>query len=295
MTSRRIVVGLSESTSSDAALLWAAQKASTRCASLVVVHATGGGLHSDPSGARRLVDDAVLAVCARVPGVRAHGELSELDPADALVAHSVIAELVVVGRGSDPAVLGPVARQVAAHAQTPAVVVASGQGLQRVGSDGDFVVGVGVGRSKGAWHAMDEAFGAAQRNRGRVVAVRAWNELDSGNATGTQETSSEAASRILLDEHVAQAAAEFPTVSVDAKLVRGNSVDVLLDLSAQCDLLILGGRLRAGDETSQLGRDATTVLTSAQCPVAIVGWPQLGGRIELANVSRWDLQTVDVT
>ena len=35
-----------------------------------------------------------------------------------------------------------------------AVVVASGQGLQRVGSDGDFIVGVGVGRSKGAWHAI---------------------------------------------------------------------------------------------------------------------------------------------
>lgn len=298
MTSRRIVVGLSESTSSDAAVLWAAQKASTRCASLVVVHGTGGVQESDPSRATRLVDDAVRAVSVQVPGVRAHGECSPLDAADALIAQSAVAELVVVGRGSDSTGLGPVTRRVAAYGQTPIVVVGGGQRLVREGAEpgDDFVVGIGVGRSKGAWHAMDEAFGSAQRNHGRVVAVRVWNDLD-GTAPGGPPADSgpEAASRAVLDEHVAQGHAAYPTVPVETRLVRGNAIDVLLDLSAECDLLILGGRLRAGDETSQLSRDATTVLARSRCPVAIVGWPRLDLRPDSATALLSAQPTADVT
>jgi nucleotide-binding universal stress UspA family protein len=146
--SKPIVVGIDGSDASKEALRWAAEEAKLRGARLVGVHAWtfvppqpigDPGLLAVPAGdlpgqldaerhvAEGIVREAEADVLTAVPGIEFEQKLIEGDAADALVAESESAELVVVGShgrsGLRAALLGSVSRHVTSHAACPVVVV----------------------------------------------------------------------------------------------------------------------------------------------------------------------------
>lgn len=146
--SKPIVVGVDGSDASREALRWAAEEAKLRSAPLVAVHAWSfvppqpigdpgmlavpagdlpGQLEAERRAAEGVLEDALAAALAAAPGIEVERKLLEGDAAEALVAESESAQLVVVGShgrsGLRAALLGSVSRHVTSHAACPVVVV----------------------------------------------------------------------------------------------------------------------------------------------------------------------------
>jgi nucleotide-binding universal stress UspA family protein len=146
--SKPIVVGIDGSDASREALRWAAEEAKLRSARLVGVHAWtfvppqpigDPGMLAVPAGdlpgqldAERHVAEGILReaeaeLLAAAPGIELEQKLVEGDAAEALLAESESAELLVVGShgrsGLRAALLGSVSRHVTSLAACPVVVV----------------------------------------------------------------------------------------------------------------------------------------------------------------------------
>jgi nucleotide-binding universal stress UspA family protein len=145
---RAIVVGVDGSDASTDALRWAMAEARLRSAPLIILHAWSfvpvqpigdpgmlavpagdlpGQLGAERDAAEGALEAAVSEAQAAAPGIDVEPKLVESDAADALVAESESAELVVVGShgrsGLRAALLGSVSRHVVSHAACPVVVV----------------------------------------------------------------------------------------------------------------------------------------------------------------------------
>jgi nucleotide-binding universal stress UspA family protein len=145
---KAIVVGVDGSDASSEALRWAAAEARLRSAQLTVVYAWSfvpvqpigdpgmlavpvgdlpGQLEAERDAAQGALDAAVAEALVAAPGIDVEGKLVENDAADALVAESESAELVVVGShgrsGLRAALLGSVSSHVVNNAACPVVVV----------------------------------------------------------------------------------------------------------------------------------------------------------------------------
>ena len=143
-----IIVGVDGSDASMEALRWAVEEARLRAARLVAVHAWSfvppqpigdPGMLAVPAGdlpgqldAERHAREGVLGeaeaeALSAAPGIELEQKLVEGDAAEALVAESEYADLLVVGShgrsGLRAALLGSVSRHVTAHAACPVVVV----------------------------------------------------------------------------------------------------------------------------------------------------------------------------
>jgi nucleotide-binding universal stress UspA family protein len=148
-----IVVGVDGSAASLEALRWAADEARLRGARLVALHAwvfvpaapigdpgmiaipagdLAGQLEAETEAARAELADSIARVLGPEPDVEVEARLTENDAAEALVAESESADLVVVGShgrsGLRAAILGSVSRTVVDHAHCPVVVVRSRDG-----------------------------------------------------------------------------------------------------------------------------------------------------------------------
>lgn len=143
-----IVVGVDGSPASAAALRWAVEEAELRGARVVAIHAwtfippapvaepgliplppadLAGTLEAEREAAERELAAAVSEAFPKGAPVEIEERLVEDAPADALVADSDSAELVVVGSkgrtGLASVLLGSVSRHVVSHAHCPVVVV----------------------------------------------------------------------------------------------------------------------------------------------------------------------------
>ena len=143
-----IVVGVDGSPASQAALRWAAEEAQLRGARLVAVPAwayvpaaaigepgmipmpagdLAGQLEAEQAAADAELQAALSEAFPEKPPVEIESRLVEGDAAEALVAETEGAELVVVGSrgrsGFKSALLGSVSGHVIHHARCPAVVV----------------------------------------------------------------------------------------------------------------------------------------------------------------------------
>lgn len=146
--SKPIVVGVDGSDASREALRWAAEEAKLRSAPLVAVHAWSfvppqpigdpgmlavpagdlpGQLEAERRAAEGVLEEALADALAAASGIEVERKLLEGDAAEALVAESESAQLVVVGShgrsGLRAALLGSVSRHVTSHASCPVVVV----------------------------------------------------------------------------------------------------------------------------------------------------------------------------
>ena len=78
-----------------------------------------------------------------------------------------------------------------------------------------------------------------------------------------------AGERRLLAEALAGWSGRYPDVKVSEQLEHGHPVDVLTEVSAHADLLVLGSRGRGGLKGLLLGSVSHSMLHHAACPVIV--------------------------
>ncbi|MFF5958357.1 universal stress protein [Streptomyces luteogriseus] len=283
-----LVVGVDGSDSSLEAVDWAVDEAARHGLSLRLVFASlweryegARPSFSTDRAADKVMAEHIVASCAerarlRNPEVKVSSEVLPDDAASVLLhaAHESFA-LVTGSRGRGEIaglLLGSVSLTVAARAVCPVVVVRGGKRNQQ-GSYGRVVVGVGDATDGSA--AVRFAFREAEARGCALHAVRAWRRpahehadspLIVDDATGSQEERASA----LLTEALRDAAGDNPQVEVQRQAVEGAAHKVLLDASADADLVVVGALRRQGHFGLQLGRTAHALLHHAECPVAVV-------------------------
>ncbi|MFG2512271.1 universal stress protein [Streptomyces sp. NPDC048584] len=282
-----LVVGVDGSDPSLAALDWAVDEAARHELPLRLVHSSlweryegraPSFARERPAGtvlAQHIVASAVERARLRRPQAKVTGDLIPEDPVSALLSAGQEARSLVVGsrgRGELTALtLGSVGLAVAARAVCPVVVVRGGE-RNREGAYGRVVVGVGdlphcLGTVRFAFHEAGVR-GAA------LHAVRAWRRPASEDAATRSPDDSTSAHQerasANLDEALLQAVRERPDADVIRTPVEGPPHQVLLEASADADLVVVGALRRHGHPGLQLGRVAHTLLHHAPCPVAVV-------------------------
>lgn len=280
-----VVVGVDGSPESLAALDLAADEAAGRVAPLVVVHAYPPSRRRPAVPAcapewvdavraeRWLLTTAVGRVRAEHPCLAVEGQLVAGDPAEALIARSAEASLVVVGHrgvgGLDRVPLGWVASRVAARAATPVMVHRPLDGSGTVETPRPVLVGVdalaGLDALAGADSLVEFALAEAALRGAPLAALYVWSQ-----PAGSYAHAREEAGR-MLDEVLTGWSGKYPEVSVRREV--RHSLDVVRTLreASTCAQLIVVGRSRHSALARMLlGTVNRALVQSAGCPVAII-------------------------
>ncbi|MBO4208767.1 universal stress protein [Micromonospora echinofusca] len=285
-TGAPVVVGVDGSTTALDAVRLAAREAALRQRPLKVVHAfiwplmnvpLGPSAFGPPEGglrnqAERIVAEAVAEAEKAVPGLTVTGEVVDGASTPVLLAAARDAALTVLGNrglgGFGGLLLGSTSTQVAEYADGPVLVV---RGEER--TDGPVVVG--VDGSELSELAVAFAAEEAARRQTRLVAVHAWlNPAPVGpgdvlplvydvDALRSEEER-------VLAEAVAGLAERYPQLTVEQRLVRGAPKRVLVQESAEAQLVVVGARGHGGLAGMLLGSVSHAVLHQAHCPVVVV-------------------------
>ncbi|WP_406423016.1 universal stress protein [Streptomyces sp. NBC_00873] len=281
-----IVVGVDGSEPSMRAVDWAVDEAALRGASLRLVYASlweryeGTSLAQDLGKseeqvtAEDIVETAARRAHSRRPDVEVSTDVLPEEPEYALVRESSTASAMVLGsRGRSSlaeALLGSVSVTVAGHAHCP-VIVLRGSHDNRVRTGARRIV-LGVGEKPADAAAVRFAVEEAQRRGVPLEAVRAWR-CPAHETTDHPLMAGEPA-RLHEERAVEELEAALQDAPADAdvhrRTVEGHARRVLLDASADADLLVVGARRREGHYGLQLGRVAHAVLHHSACPVAVV-------------------------
>lgn len=225
--------------------------------------------------ARQMLADVELRAHAAHPGLSVRSTLVAGTGASALVELSRTASLVVVGargRGGFAGLhLGSVGAQVVTHAHAPVVVV-----RPAVADLTTAPVVVGVDGSPGADLALGFAFEEAATRGTALLALYAWWMLPRHNLGPTSPRHYDPAqaadeAQRMLAEAVAGWSEKYPDVRVDR--VARHHMDpavALVEASHTAAMVVVGTRGRGGFASMLLGSVGRSVVTHAQCPVAVV-------------------------
>ena len=231
-----------------------------------------------PESAESMVNGVADRVRRQHPGLAVQTAVTTGGAGAVLVQESSHATAMVVGArgagGIAGLLTGSVVAHVAAHAHCPVIVVREGQqhlaGADQRGngrSGRQVVVGVdGTESSLGAaWYACDWA----RRNSATVTALYAVPQDQFDRAM--PEFGARTAAQLRLEEWIAPARAEFPTVEVESVVVYGqSSSDALTQASGSARLLVVGSRHRGELLSAMLGSVGMTLVRSSVCPVVVV-------------------------
>jgi nucleotide-binding universal stress UspA family protein len=135
---------------------------------------------------------------------------------------------------------------------------------------------VAVDGSEHATRALEWAAEQARVEKRRAVALtafasgKAWDSFvpGAGGAPIAPEDPEQAA-RSIAEEAAALLQGLEPQVEVEATVVRGDPRQVLVDLSPDAHLIVMGSRGRGPLRTMLLGSVSSTVVKQAQCPVVV--------------------------
>lgn len=298
-----IVVGTDGSDAAQAAVEYAADLAARRSAPLRVVHAFEPSeyemrppvdWHRDRHGvarnaAQRMLDDTLEVLTMVYPQMQVRVRLEPGLAVGVLVEESRNADTVVLGsRGSGGFVkllLGSTPLAVAAQSHCPVVAVPA----PKDSSPDRHGVVVGVDRTPGSECALEYAFRVAAETGEPLLAVRAWSEpfrvmtglrlplLHDPDVVREQE------GHDLMDT-VVRWQEKFPGVTVTAEVVVGHAAKVLLDLSRDARLLVVGCRGQGDIRAALVGSTSHAVLHHTEVPVAVV--PFAGGGAAVAAPGR---------
>ena len=260
-----IVVGVDAARATGDALFWAMTEARRRGTWVLLLHAAddvdaevGARTGLTPSMRAAGLIRAHRRVANRLaPDVRTLGQVAGGAAADALVAASRRAELLVLGShglaGMTESALGSVSHRVVAHAQCPVVVVP--QGCSRIVTRR---VAVGVADIEVGHPVLDFAAAQARRWGATLCLVHA-----QGDASPDQ-------ARYELDEAAAHLRRHYPEVVVERVASADTPTASVLAEAARSDLLVLGCRHTDEEFNCRIGAVPAGVLSQAGCPVALV-------------------------
>jgi nucleotide-binding universal stress UspA family protein len=274
MTGPRLVVGVSGSTTSTAAVRWAAMEAQLRGADLHVVLAhqwriPGRHFRSRDellrgTGERvtAILDTALEQARSAAPDVQVQSSADVGDPVPILLEAAADADLLVVGgrrRGTPGPMLTPVTSQIAAYASCPVAVVREGCDTDRS------TVVVGLDDSPAAAATARTAFEeAALRPAATLLGVTAY-----AASPGSDPRAEEAALHRRRADELAPWRDNHPEVPVRYEVVVGDPGRVLVEKSREAGLVVVGAGSRRDFEGLRLGPIRLHLLHHADCPVLI--------------------------
>ncbi|WP_366557241.1 universal stress protein [Pseudonocardia sp. SCN 73-27] len=187
-----------------------------------------------------------------------------------LVDESLHATLLVTGSrglgGVPGLLLGSVSTAVAAKAECPVVVV---RGARRSPGD-DRPVVVGVDGSEISDPAVELAFAAASERGVPLIAVHTWSDqmlVQLGPIVDMDAINAD--ERHLLSQRLAGWREKYPEVEVRTVVRRDKPAQVLQELSANAQLLVVGTRGRGRVSGLLLGSVGHALLHTAECPVLV--------------------------
>jgi len=277
MTAKPIVAATDGSEHAVRAVEWAAREAVLRGAPLRIVsvaampprmmlerenvadvETVAGVLRDNRDEALSTAADRAAAVA---PGLVIDTDVLTGAPAEAVTESGAGALMLVVGSRGMGAfaalVLGSVSRYAASHAPCPTVVL-----RDDAAAHGLVAVGLGDLDSRGA-AALTFAFEEAAARKASLTAVHSVDTAPGLHHSGTQAADGR------LTELLADWRTKYPDVQVSQDSVSGHPGQVLVDLSARADLVVIG---RHAPHTGLPGPGAVrnVVLHHAPGPVAVV-------------------------
>jgi nucleotide-binding universal stress UspA family protein len=136
---------------------------------------------------------------------------------------------------------------------------------------------VGVDGSPASRTALEWASDEAVRHGSEIVALTAYLSPPPPPSTGTvsvheAQSASEAASKAaqqLLMETVMEVLGDDPPVLVQPRVKEGNAAKLLIDLSEEVDVVVVGSRGRGGFAGLLLGSVSQNVAAHAKCTVVL--------------------------
>ncbi|MEU9877951.1 universal stress protein [Streptomyces phaeochromogenes] len=286
-----LVVGVDGSEPGMRAVDWAADEAALRGVPLRLVYASlweryegaalaeGLGRSSEQVLADNIVEAAAKRAHRREVDLKISTEVLPEEPVPALLREGRNASALVLGTrgrsGIAELLLGSVSLAVAARAHCPVIVLRGGHDRQVTSRMRRRIV-LGVGEEPENSAAVRFAFEEARERRVPLEAVRAWRcpahqTTDHPLLAGEPARLYEQQATETLEAALRDAPAG---VELHRRIVEGPARKVLLDASAEADLLVVGAQRRHGHFGLQLGRVAHAVLHHSACPVAVV--PQQG-------------------
>lgn len=289
-----IVVGTDGSEVGTHAVAWAAAEASLHERTLRIVHAVERWVYEMPDdapfahvgrwtreSASELLDEAARRATEASPSVNLTTEVVPGDARTVLLDQADQASMLVVGGrgegGFAGLLLGSVAHSVTGRAECPVAVI------QAPPPDESREVVVGVDDSPGSRAALELAYAEAAARRVPLRAVYVWRRL-TGVIAGDLAIGYPApvaydvhhddqAARETLAAATAEWSGRYPEVKVTEQVEQGHPVEVLVQTSANADVLFLGRRGRGGFPGLRLGSVSRGVLHYARCPVVFVPAP----------------------
>lgn len=278
-----IVVGFDGSTAAHDALRWAAEEAERSSRDLLAVQSWSDPVFLGPSTAETWFDPGageraasaefeaqVQAVAQAYPTVRMATSLVSAPPAQALLAASEHASLVVVGNrgrgGFASLLLGSVGQRVASAAETTVVIV-------RPSDAPAGAVVVGVDGSEPSRRALGWAAAAARERSVPLRVVLAWSFLSPQGEHGGEPIRAdytEADAWKALGAIADEVLGSDPGVEVDLQAVCDLPAKALLAHATDASLLVVGPRGWSRYRQFTLGSVTWQVLHHATCPLAIV-------------------------
>jgi nucleotide-binding universal stress UspA family protein len=278
-----IVVGIDGSAESIAAVRWAADEATARGCSLVVVHVsdavTTGPWSSSRSlraGIRQLtqplVDDGIAIASDAHPGLRVRGRAMIGTTVPVLMKLSDSAGLIVLGRQGRGALaahlIGSVPQRLMAHAHCPVVMVAD-----RHQPVGRVVAAIGDRETEG--RTLD--FAAAEaRFRAVPLLVVHCDYLPEWPAGPLSEPALEDAQReaaLRLQKQVAGVLGNHPKLSVETRYCTGRPAAALRELCGPSDILVMGQHRQERFVPATVGPVISRVIHQPPCTVIVVSEP----------------------
>jgi nucleotide-binding universal stress UspA family protein len=283
-----ITVGVDGSPESRAALAWAGREAVRRGVPLRVVYAwhwpppdmVGGGDREDQARwAHGMLEDAVRTVTDRHGDLPVTADVLDGDAVESLLAVAAETGTLVLGsRGYGAFVgflLGSVGQRVISEASCPVVLVRSEDRPEHEAGGREIVVGQQGGPADGA-AGLRFAFETAAARGATVRVARAWSlppafAYSPGSLRLLDEAGGlEPYERKALTEALRPWRERFREVPVIEHIEMGSAGQVLLSLSGQAQLMVVGRRADRSAVGARIGSVAHAVIHHAPCPVAVV-------------------------
>ena len=268
-----IVVGVSRSSASRYAVLWAAQEARIRRSVLLVTHidppsAHAPDLHDAATACHRLLANSATVASEAQPSVAIGTLLLTGSISDELIRLSQSAALIVVGVDHDVpraahGAIGSIEDRVAVQAHCPVVTVSS---AAREDEEHRYVA-VGWTHDPSGARALAAAATVAAA-RGALLTV-----VPGPTPAGEAPRSPKPGWPTAHDLHhaLADVALQHPAIAVTVDWPVSNWVQTLIGHSAHASLLVIGSHHSDDRWSVRVGTTAGAVLRQASGPVMLVG------------------------